>query len=263
MFTDTHAHLCWPDFANDCPQIIQRAAAAGVTRIVSVATTLADAATTTDIAARHPGVYAAVGLHPSGASVPALAEVKQLAGLARRDKVVAIGEIGLDYHYEAKDNKVLRVQQRDLFWAQLELAKEHQLPVIIHNRDAEDDMREILDAHAEALPKEWRPWGVMHCFSGDEKFAYDCIELGLLVSFAGVLTFKNATEVADVANKVSLDYALIETDAPYLAPAPHRGKRNEPSFLPHTAAALAQIKGATVAEVAKATSTNAAKLFRF
>jgi len=263
MYTDTHAHLCWPDFADEQQQVIARAAAAGVNRIVTVATTIADAGTTLAIAAEHPGVYAAIGLHPSGASIPALAEVKQLTGLARRDKVVAIGEIGLDYHYEARTDKSLRVQQRDLFWAQLELAKELHLPVIIHNRDAEDDMLEILDAHAEGLPKEWRPWGVMHCFSGSENFAYDCIELGLLVSFAGILTFKNSAEAADVANKVSLDYTLIETDSPYLAPAPHRGKRNEPSFLPHTAAALAQIKGETVEQVAKVTTANAAKLFRF
>jgi len=263
MFTDTHAHLCWPDFAAERAAVVKRAHAAGVSRIVSVATTLPDAGLTLEIAGQFPSVYAALGLHPSAASVPALAEVKQLAGLLRREKVVAIGEIGLDYHWDAKNDKTLRVHQRDLFWAQLELAKERLLPVIIHNRDAEDDMREILDAHAEGLPKEWRPWGVMHCFTGTEKFAFDCIELGLLVSFAGILTFKNSAEIKDVAKKVPLDYTLIETDSPYLAPAPHRGKRNEPAYLPLTAAALAGIKDASLEEVTQATTANAAKLFRF
>ena len=149
-----------------------------------------------------------------------------------------------------------------MFWAQLELAKERKLPVVIHNRFAETDILEILDAHAESLPKEWRPWGVMHCFSGDEKFAFDCIEMGLLISYTGILTFKNATALRDVAAKVSLDHVMLETDAPYLAPVPHRGKRNESSYVPLIAEVLAQVKGVSVEEVARATTGNARRLFR-
>jgi TatD DNase family protein len=175
--------------------------------------------------------------------------------------VVAIGETGLDYYREAKDDAALRQLQKDLFWAQLELAKERHLPVVIHNRSAEGDILEILRAHAESLPKEWRPWGVMHCFSGDEKFACDCIGIGLLISYTGILTFKNATALRDVAKKVSLDCVMLETDAPYLAPVPHRGKRNEPAYVPLIAEVLAQVKSVRVEEVARATTENAQRLF--
>jgi TatD DNase family protein len=188
--------------------------------------------------------------------------MKELAQLATEPKVVAIGEMGLDYYREAKDDAALRQQQKDLFWAQLELAKERKLPVVIHNRAAEADILEILAAHAKSLPKEWRPWGVMHCFSGDEKFAFDCIEMGLLISYTGILTFKNATALRDVAKKVSLDYVMLETDAPYLTPVPHRGKRNESSYVPLIAEVLAQVKGASVEEVAQATTANAKRLFQ-
>ena len=141
-----------------------------------------------------------------------------------------------------------------MFWAQLELAKERRLPVVIHNRAAESDILEILRAHAGSMPKDWRPWGVMHCFSGDEKFAFDCLEIGLLISYTGILTFKNATALRDVAKKVPLDSVMLETDAPYLAPMPHRGKRNEPSYVPLIAETLAQVKGVSVEEVSRATT---------
>jgi TatD DNase family protein len=145
----------------------------------------------------------------------------------------------------------------------LELAKELHLPVIIHNREADADLLEIARAHAGGLSKEWRPWGVMHCFAGDEKMAFDCIEIGLLISYTGILTFKNAAKLQDVARKVSLDHVMLETDAPYLAPVPHRGKCNEPSYVPHIAEALAVLKGVPVEEVAEATEANAGRLFRW
>jgi TatD DNase family protein len=169
----------------------------------------------------------------------------------------------LDYYRAAKNDAALRQQQKDLFWAHLELAKERRLPVVIHNRAAEADVLEILRAHAESLSKDWRPWGVMHCFGGDEKFAFDCMETGLLISYTGILTFKNAGSLREVAKKVSLDCVMLETDAPYLAPVPHRGKRNEPAYVPFIAETLAQIKGVSVEEVARATTENAQRLFRF
>jgi TatD DNase family protein len=267
MFIDTHAHLSYPDFAEpDCSElncVLERACAAGVDRIVSIATDLDSIHQTLKIAQQFEGVYAAVGLHPDMIPFVSLCDVKELASLASEPKVVAIGETGLDYYREAKDNATLRQLQKDLFWAQLELAKERRLPVVIHSRgETERDLLEILRAHAEGLPKDFRPWGVMHCFGGDEKFAFACLEIGLLISFTGILTFKNAEALRDVARKVPLSQVMLETDAPYLAPVPHRGKRNEPAFVPHIAEVLAGIKGVTVEEVASITTANAERLFR-
>ena len=262
MFVDSHTHLCYPDFAEELPQVVERAHAAKVTQIVSIATDLEAARKTLDIARRFEAVYAAVGLHPGEVPNVSLCDMKELAQLATEPKVVAIGETGLDYYREAKEDAALRQQQKDLFWAQLELAKERKLPVVIHNRAAEADILEILGAHAASLPKEWRPWGVMHCFSGDEKFAFDCIEMGLLISYTGILTFKNATALREVARKVPLDNVMLETDAPYLAPVPHRGQRNESSYVPLIAEVLARVKGVSVEEVAQATTANAIRLFR-
>jgi TatD DNase family protein len=261
MFIDTHAHLCYPDFAEDLPQMIARAQAAQVTQIVSIATDLESARKTLDIARRFEGVYAAVGLHPGEVPNVTLCDMKELVLLAAEPKVVAIGETGLDYFREAQTDLALRQQQTDLFWAQLELAKQRHLPVVIHNRSAEQDILEVLRAHAEGLPKEWRPWGVMHCFSGSEKFAFDCIEIGLLISYTGIVTFKNAASLREVARKVSLDCVMLETDAPYLAPVPNRGKRNEPAYVPLIAQVLAEVKGVNVEEVARATTQNARRLF--
>jgi TatD DNase family protein len=232
-----------------------------VMQIVSIATDLEGARKTADIAHQFEAVYAAVGLHPGEVPNVTLCDMKELGQLANDPKVVAIGETGLDYYREAKDDAALRQQQKDLFWAQLELAKERKLPVVIHNRSAEQDILEIVRAHAESLPKEWRPWGVMHCFSGNEEFAFDCLEIGLLISYTGILTFKNAAPLREVAKKVALDSVMLETDAPYLAPVPHRGKRNEPSYVPLIAAALAEVKGVSVDEVARVTTGNARRLF--
>jgi TatD DNase family protein len=259
MLIDTHAHLVYSDLANDLPQVIERAKVAGVERIVSIATTLDDARQTLELTRRHDGVFVSVGLHPGEIPNVRLCDMKELAGLASEPKVVAIGETGLDY-YRSREHAQA---QKDLFWAQLELAKERRLPVVIHNRSADADILEILRVHAEGSPKDWRPWGVMHCFGGDEKFAFDCIEIGLLISFTGILTFKNAAPLREVARKISLDYVMLETDAPYLAPVPYRGKRNEPAYVVHVAEVLAQIKGVTVDEVALATTANAQKLFQF
>jgi len=262
MFTDTHAHLSWSTFAADLPAVLERARAAGVTRIVSIATDLASARETLALAERHDGISVAVGLHPGELPNVSLADMPEIAKLAAHEKVVAIGETGLDFFREARKNQALRQQQRDLFWAHLGLSKERRLPVVIHSRETDADMLEIVEAHAKALPKDWRPWGVMHCFTGDAKMAFACIEAGLMISFAGILTFKNSATMCDVAAKIPLDVVLLETDAPYLAPEPHRGKRSEPSYLPLTAAALAQIRNVSVEEIARVTSANAERLFR-
>jgi TatD DNase family protein len=254
MFVDTHAHLCYPEFADELPQVVERAAAAGVTRIVSIATDLTDARRTLSIAGEHAGVYAAVGLHPNSIPDSRLRDMKELRELASHPKVVAIGETGLDY-YRSKDHAQ---EQKDLLWAHLELAKERNLPVVIHNRSAEADLLEILRTQADRP----RPWGVMHCFGGDEKFACECLEIGLFISYTGILTFKNAEPLRAVAKQVPLDQVMLETDAPYLAPIPHRGQRNEPAFVPHIAEVLAGIKGVPVAEVARITTDTAQRFFR-
>ena len=168
---------------------------------------------------------------------------------------VAEGAASGDAAYNVDE---LKQQQKDLLWAHLELAKERRLPVVIHNRSAEADLLEILRAHEPGF----RPWGVMHCFGGDEKFALDCLDIGLFISYTGILTFKNAEPLRDVAKKVPLDQVMLETDAPYLAPVPHRGKRNEPAFVPHITEVLAGIKGVTVDEVAGVTTATAEKFFR-
>jgi TatD DNase family protein len=280
MFIDTHAHLSYPDFAEELPQVIRRAREAGVNNIVGIGPDLEAARRTLDIARQFDGVYAAVGLHPGDVPDHSLSDMPELGALAKGPRVVAIGETGLDYYRlpggpastpaqtEAEPNSTVVVaavkqQQKNLFWAQLELAKERWLPVVIHNRAAETDVLEILRVHAGGLPKDWRPWGVMHCFSGDAKFAFDCLEIGLFISYTGILTFKNATALRDVAKKVPLDCVMLETDAPYLAPQPHRGKRNEPAYVPLIAETLAQAKGVSVEEVARATTENAHRLFRF
>ncbi len=262
MFIDTHAHLCHPDFAGDLAQVIDRAQAAKVTRIISISTDAASARETLDIARRFEAVHAAVGLHPGDVPRVSLCDMKNLGQLAAEPRVVAIGETGLDYFREAGTDVALQQQQKDLFWAQLELAKERRLPVVIHNRSAERDILEILRAHAEGLPKDWRPWGVMHCFSGTEKFAYDCTEIGLLISYTGILTFKNAEALRNVSKQVPLDQVMLETDAPYLAPVPNRGKRNEPVYVPLIAEVLAKLKETSVEEVARFTTENARRLFR-
>jgi TatD DNase family protein len=248
MWIDTHAHLV---SLEDLPAVIERAKTAGVERIISISTTLEDARQTLELTRRYDGVFATVGLHPGEIPNVSMCDMKELAVLAREPKVVAIGETGLDY-YRGREHEQA---QKDLFWAQLDLARQLNLPVVIHNRNADEDCLAIL--------RESTPRGVMHCFGGDEKFALACLEIGLLISFTGILTFKNADILREVARKVPLDKIMLETDAPYLAPVPYRGKRNEPAFVPHTGAILAEIKGVPVEQVARVTSENAARLFRF
>jgi len=263
MFTDTHAHLSWPAFANDLPSVLERARTAGVTRIVSVATDLDSARATLALAEQHNDIGVAVGLHPGDIPRVSLDQMTEIAELARHPKVVAIGETGLDYYRDAKNNSLLRQQQQDLFRAHLGLAKERRLPVVIHSRESDTEMMAIISAHAKSIPKEQHPWGVMHCFGGDTTMAFACIEAGLMISFAGILTFKNAATMRDVAAKIPLEFVLLETDSPYLAPVPRRGERCEPSYLPLTAMVLAQIRGIALEKVAQITTFNASRLFRF
>lgn len=255
MFIDTHAHLSFPDFAADLPATVARAATAGVTRIVSVATDLADAQRVLTVAGQYPGVFASVGLHPNHIPDSWRTDLQQIGKLAGQPKVVAIGETGLDY-YRSRDHAAA---QQEMFQAHLELARQRHLAVIIHCRAADADTLAMVRANVP----DWRPWGVMHCFAGNTQLALDCIELGLLISFTGILTFKNADALRTVAGAVPLESLLLETDSPYLAPIPQRGQRNEPAFIPHIAEALAKLKGVAVEELARVTTANAQRLFGF
>ena len=254
MLIDTHAHLSFPDFASDLPATVARANAAGVTQIVSVATDLADARRVLAVAGEYPGVFASVGLHPNHISDSWSADMQELAALAGQPKVVAIGETGLDY-YRSRDHATT---QKEMFQAHLDLARQRRLPVIIHCRAADADTLAMVRANVP----DWRPWGVMHCFAGNTEVAWECIELGLLISFTGIVTFKNADALRVVAGAVPLESLVLETDSPYLAPVPQRGQRNEPAFIPHIAGALAQIKNVPVEELARITSANARRLFK-
>ncbi|MCL2669364.1 MAG: TatD family hydrolase [Syntrophaceae bacterium] len=251
MAIDSHAHLEMMEFDQDREAVLTRAAEAGLEVIVTVGTTLADAEKAVALAHRYASVYAAVGIHPH--------EVKGINGdtydalrvLARQDKVVALGEIGLDYFYEYSPREV---QQR-CFAEQLALAGELKLPFIIHDRDAHEEILAILKN--QPLPLR----GVMHCFSGSWAMAQECLRLGLYLSIAGPVTYKKAETLQEVAQKMPLERMLIETDAPYLAPQPFRGKRSEPAYVMETAGRIAALRGVPVAEIQEQTAANARRLF--
>jgi len=268
MFIDTHAHLTSAEFDADRDQVIARAAGAGVTAIVNPATNLDDSRRAIELAGRHRGVHACVGVHPheaSGATDRVLASVEELC---RETRVVAVGEIGLDFHYDLAPREV----QERVFSAQLGIAARNNLPVVIHTRRAmEETIRAVRAAVAE-FPS-WRsqagseydrfpaPRGVFHCFPGTPAQAWELVRLGFAVSLPGIVTFKNAGNAADVAREVSAEHLLLETDSPYLSPVPHRGTRNEPSRIPLIAAKIAELQHLSVADIARTTSYGAYRMF--
>lgn len=251
---DTHCHLSDHAFRDDLEVVIGRARAAGVERIVAVGGggPVADSERSAEIADRYDFIRATAGIHPHDASSYNDAVEAVLETLLARDRVVAVGETGLDYHY---DNSP-RDAQRAAFARQLNLARRHAMPVVIHCREAEADLSDVLRAETDGTLR-----GVVHCFTGSYDDARAHIDMGLLVSFTGIVTFKNAHELRDVARRLPLDRLMVETDAPLLAPQGHRGRRNEPAWLPAVGAVLAETLGRDVAEVAAATTRNARELF--
>lgn len=253
MYIDSHAHLTMEHFDADREEVIERARGAGIEAIIVVGTDVASSLAAIELAARHPQLSPTAGIHPHDAEGVEEASWARLEELARRPEVVAVGETGLDYF---KAYAPLEAQRQALR-RQLCLAREVRKPVVIHCRDAGDDLLAILrEEHAEECG------GVMHCFSGAQALAEACLELGFYISFAGQLTFANAESLRGVAKALPVDRLMVETDCPYLAPAPRRGKRNEPSFVPHTAARLAELQGLTIADIARITTSNARRLFR-
>jgi TatD DNase family protein len=250
---DTHAHLHFPEFAGDLDAVLARARAAGVRRMVTIGTDVATSRAAAALAAREPDVWAAVGIHPheaAAADEAALAEIERLASAPR---VVAIGETGLDFF---RDRSPREAQAR-AFTAQVALARRLGKPVLVHCRDAHAETLALLAADG---PLE--RGGIMHCFSGDVALARRCIELGLLVSLAGPVTYPKPGALPDVARAIPADRLVVETDCPFLPPQPYRGKRNEPAYLAITAARVAELRGEPLADLAARMSENARGLFR-
>jgi TatD DNase family protein len=252
---DTHAHLNDPAYELNLAEVLDRASAAGVSRIVVIGTDPASSRRAVEAAQADPRLYAAVGLHPTALNDLPAGAWNEIESLAGEDRVVAVGETGLDrLRYE-----VSMETQREYFHRHLELAQRIGKPVVIHCRGAEGDVIEAVAKHAP--PFGTRPVGVMHAFTGDSESARRCLALGLMISFAGMLTFKKNDALRATAAGLPLDRIVVETDSPYLSPEPFRGRTNEPSRVVHTGARLAEALGRPVEAVAKATTANARKLF--
>ena len=248
---DSHAHYLDSRFDEDRDELLTSLFANGVCGIIEGGTTAAASAEAVALAQRYPHFWATVGIHPQEAGEATPEDLVTLENLAANPKTVGIGEIGLDYHYE---DCCPRDVQQHYFRKQLELANRLQLPVVIHDREAHEDTVRLL--------QEYRPLGVLHCFSGSVEMAREILDIGMYISLGGVVTFKNARKTVEVAAAVPLDKLLLETDAPYLAPEPHRGKRCDSSLILHTAEKIAAIRGITAEEVLNATTENARRLYR-
>lgn len=263
MFTDSHCHLTYPDLAGRFPEIRQAMADARVTRALCVCTTLEEFEGVDALAAAHGGIWATVGVHPDneGVAEPSPQDLIERAG---RPRVVAIGETGLDY-YQMETRKGGRSiadmeWQRDRFRVHIRAARHTRLPLVIHTRDAADDTLAILRELGEDGTGE-AAGGVFHCFAETAGVARAALDLGFYISFSGIVTFKSAQQLRDIAAFVPDDRLLIETDSPYLAPVPYRGKTNSPAYVPYVAAQIAQVRGAPVEEIAALTSRNFDQLF--
>lgn len=253
MLVDSHCHLDFDDFKGECDDVVARARAAGITGMLTICTRLADAAKIRAIAAAHDGIWCSVGVHPHEAEHAAGVTASDLMALAKPAEVVAIGETGLDFHYQHSPRDI----QEKVFRAHIQAARESGLPIIVHTRDADADTVRIL-AQEQARGTFA---GVIHCFSAGAEVARCALDHGMYISFSGIITFKNADLVRAVARDVPMERLLVETDAPYLAPVPVRGKRCEPAFTAHTAAYVAEIKGLGLDELARATTDNFFTLF--
>lgn len=254
MLIDSHVHLDDLRYDTDRNTVLQRAEAAKVEAMVTIGCDLATSRAAVALAQAHPQVFATIGVHPHEAKEIKEGWYEAFRALARQPKVVAYGEIGLDYHYDHSPREV----QRERFREQIHLAHELALPLIIHTREAQEDTVTVLrEEGAKDLG------GVFHCFSGDTWLAKDALDMGFYLSFSGVLTFKNATMLRDIAKTVPLDRLMVETDCPYLTPVPYRGKRNEPAYVQYVAKTLAEVRGnGSLESIARATMDNTKRLFR-
>jgi len=252
MFFDTHAHLDDEQFTEDRVDVISRLREAGVELVINVGCNMQSSLKSVEITKEYDFIYGAVGIHPHDASDLNEESLGQLRELAREPRIVAVGEIGLDYYYDYSPREL----QKKCFREMIGMAKELKLPIIIHDRDAHEDTLKIVKEE-----KANEVGGVFHCYSGSWEMAKEVMKLGFYMAIGGAVTFKNAKKVVEVAQEIPLDHLLIETDCPYLAPVPYRGKRNEPAYVSKVAERIAEIKGISIEEVAKATLENGKRLF--
>lgn len=255
MLIDSHCHLDFPEFRDDFDDMLVRAGDAGIGKMVTICTRIANFPGVSAIAEAHDNIYCSVGVHPHSAESEPDVKAETLIELASHPKVVGIGETGLDFFYD----KSPRAIQETLFREHIHAARVTNLPIIIHTRDADNDTIRVLEEeHAQDGPFP----GLIHCFTASRKLAERVLDLGLYISLSGIMTFRNATEIRETVRAiVPLDRLLVETDAPYLAPVPKRGKRNEPAFTAHTAAYMADFLGHDQADFARATTENFHRLF--
>lgn len=252
-FVDSHCHLDFPDFSKEIDQILERALSVQVTRLLTIGTKISDADLVIGLAEKYPYVFASVGVHPEYAEAElSSVSCELLCSYANHPKVVGFGETGLDYHYGSSNKK----EQQELFRRHLKAAKQTGLPVIVHSREAEEDTIRLLQEEYDSSLK-----GVLHCYTSKPELALAGLELGFYVSASGIITFNKAEELRETFKKIPLDRLLIETDAPFLAPVPYRGKRNEPSYVVKTAEKLAVLKGVSLDEIEKQTTENFLNLF--
>jgi TatD DNase family protein len=253
MLIDSHCHLDFPDFADELDAVMARARVAGIERLVTISTRVRRQAALLAIAERFPDVYCSIGTHPHYAHEEADISLAELVAGSRAEKVVAIGEAGLDYHYDTSPREA---QQRG-FRTHIAAARETGLPLVIHSREADDDTARILE---EEMGKGAFA-AVLHCFTGGRELARRAVALGHFISFTGILTFKNSEELRSIAAELPADRVLVETDAPYLAPGKYRGKRNEPAFVVEIAKVLAEVRGVSFDRIAKESTANFYRLF--
>ena len=246
---DTHAHYYKEDFGEDLEKVLADLPHKNVEKVLAIGCDFPSSEEQIELAARYDYIYAAVGIHPENAVELSYDWEIRLENLLKRDKVVALGEIGLDYHYPEPPKDI----QKTVFVKQLEIAKRLDVPVVIHSRDASGDTLEIL--------KEYKPRGVVHCFSGSPETAREIIKLGMYIGFTGVLTFKNSKKAQAACETVPIDRLLLETDCPYMAPVPHRGERCDSSMIAFTAAKMAEIKGVSAEEMIEIARQNGERLF--
>lgn len=254
MLVDSHCHLDFPDFAEEgLDAVVARARAAGVGAMVTICTKVTEFPQVVAIAERYADVYCSVGIHPHEAAHEPETGADRLVALAAHPRVIGIGETGLDYHYDRSP----RDRQREVFRVHIEAARRTGLPLIVHTRSADEDTAAMIADGAAAGDLK----GLIHCFGSTEYLAEKAMESGFMISFSGILTFKKADELRAVARQLPADRILVETDAPYLAPVPHRGRRNEPAFVVHTATLLAENRGEALVDLERATTENFFKLF--
>lgn len=253
MLIDTHAHIDMEDFEADFEQMLQRAAENGVEKIIIPAVEPSTFERVIKTAEKSENLYAATGVHPEDAKNFTQESLEKMEEMIKHPKVVAVGEIGLDYYWDRSYNDI----QKEVFALQIEFAKKHNKPVIVHDREAHGDCLEILKRTNAA-----QVGVIMHCFSGSPEFALECVKEGFYIALGGVVTFKNAKKMKEVAKIVPLEKLLVETDSPYLTPVPYRGKRNEPAYVKYAAQEIAQLRGMDFEELAQATTENAMKIFR-